>query len=211
MVNESLAQMNKKDKKEYMKALKQTKGFGDKKLQIFVSILIGAAILAALAGLYLLSSQQQSSTAKDIGVAIPVDSTNGREHIEAGQKVTTFTSNPPTSGPHYNAAGLGPIECKAYDNEIADEGVIHNLEHGGIWISYKDKSDSVLKSQLEEIAKNNTKIIVSPREKNDSPIAVAAWGRLLKLDSFDQGQIEDFIKLYKNSPNAPEPIAGCGT
>lgn len=211
MATDNLSQLNKKDKQNYQKALKQNQGKSDQKLKIFVSVLIGATILAALAGLYLLSDQQQSNIAKDIGVSIPVDPNNGREHVEAGQKVTTYTSNPPTSGPHYNAAGLGPIECKAYDNEVADEGVIHNLEHGGIWISYKDKNDSALKSQLEDIAKSSTKIVVSPRAKNDSAIAVAAWGRLLKLDSFDKKQIEDFIKLYKNSPNAPEPIAGCGT
>ncbi len=211
MASENLAQMSKKDKKEYLKALKQTKGLGERKLQIFLSALIGVVILAALAGLYLLSNTQQSSNAKDIGEAIPVDPTSGRQHIEVGQKVTSYSSNPPTSGPHYNAAGFGPIECKVFDNEVADEGVVHNLEHGGIWISYKDKNNSELKAQLEEIAKNNTKIVVSPREKNDSAIAVAAWGRLLKLNSFDKEQIEDFIKLYKNSPNSPEPIAGCGT
>ncbi len=210
MENENLAQMSKKDKKEYLKALKQKQGIGSQKVRILISLLIGGAILAAVGGLYLLSGQKQSNT-KDIGSSITVDPKSGRQHIDLGIKGSGYTSNPPTSGPHYNAAGFGPLECKAYDNEVADEGAIHNLEHGGIWITYKDKSNLELKSQLEDIGKNNTKIVVSPRALNDSNIAVAAWSRLLKLETFDKNQIEDFIKLYKNSPVAPEPLAGCGT
>lgn len=210
MVTDSSAQPSARDRKEYLKSLKQNQGRNGQKLRIIVSIIIGAVILAAVAGLYFLSNKQQSNT-KDIGVSVPVDPNSGRQHIEVGTKTSGYTSNPPTSGPHYNTPGAGPIECRAYNDEVVDEGVIHNLEHGGIWISYKDKSDSELKAQLEEIAKNNTKVVVSPRARNDSNIAAASWGRLLKLDSFDKTQIEDFIKLYKNSPSAPEPIAGCGT
>jgi hypothetical protein len=210
MDNENTAQMSKKEKKDYLKNLKSTKEGSDKKLRLFLSIGIGIVILGALAGLYLLSNQQASNT-KELGESIKVDPTNGRTHIEVGTKGTGYSSNPPTSGPHYNAAGFGPIECKVFDSEVADEGVIHNLEHGGIWISYKDKTNKELKNKLEEIAKANTKIVLSPRVANDSNIAVAAWGRLLKLEEFDEAKIVDFIKLYKNSPNAPEPIAGCGT
>lgn len=42
-------------------------------------------------------------------------------------------------------------------------------------------------------------------------IAVAGWGRLLKLDALDSAKIDKFIDLYKNGPGVPEPLAGCGT
>ena len=59
--------------------------------------------------------------------------------------------------------------------------------------------DQALISQLEEIVNDyGIKTIVTPRPPNDSRIAVAAWGRLLKLEEFDRGQIEDFIGAFIN-------------
>ena len=88
--------------------------------------------------------------------------------------------------------------------------MIHNLEHGAVWITYKNK-DAQLEKDLQQIVDDNSKILVSYRPKNDSFLALAAWGRLLKLDTFDKTKVGQFIKLYKNGPDAPEPLAGCGT
>jgi hypothetical protein len=50
-------------------------------------------------------------------------------------------------------------------------------------------------------------VIVTPRPQNDAPIAVAAWGRLLKLQRFDEARIFEFINRYRGKigpePNAP--------
>ena len=210
MTKDDLTKLSKRERKEYVKVLKEKQSGSEKKTRFLVLGAISFVVLVALVGLFFLSNQKQRARPADLGVAEPVDPVNGREHIDVGQKVASYTSNPPTSGPHYNAPGFGPIACKAYDTEVSDQGVIHNLEHGGIWISYKDKNNTSLKKELDSFAEKNTKVVVSPRPKDDSEIAVAAWGRLLKLNSFDGQKIQDFIDLYKNSSNAPEPIAGCG-
>lgn len=69
---------------------------------------------------------------------------------------------------------------------IADEGVIHNLEHGSIWVSNRDQDDLELVQKLNELTKVNAKVVVSPRPANEKPIADAVWGRLLELDAYDQ-------------------------
>src|SRR3989344_2599531 len=46
---------------------------------------------------------------------------------------------------------------------------------------------------------------VEPRAKNDAPIVLASWERLLKLEKFDEQIILDFIKSNKN--RSPEPFA----
>jgi len=82
---------------------------------------------------------------------------------------------------------------------------LHGLEHGYIWISYKNIDEATLE-QLKDIQKRNYgSVILTPREGNDAPIALASWGRLLNLDSFDEATINTYIKLYKNQ--SPEKLA----
>ncbi|MEK7651733.1 MAG: DUF3105 domain-containing protein [Patescibacteria group bacterium] len=122
-------------------------------------------------------------------------------HIDVGATHEPYNSNPPTSGPHYaQQANWG-----VYENPLPDEQLIHNLEHGGIWISYKD-IDEQTKSELEIIGRQNPgSVVVTPRANNDSKIALASWGRLQKLDSFNQEEILSFIKANIN--NSPEKLA----
>ena len=128
----------------------------------------------------------------------------GREHIDSGSQHPPYSSNPPTSGPHWG----NPQPCSVYDEPVPDEAVIHSLEHGAIWITYRDQKDSNLASSLKDtVERDSQKVILSPRPTNESEIALVSWGRLLKLEAFDDGQISSFIKSNKN--NAPEPFASC--
>src|SRR3989338_8411314 len=81
----------------------------------------------------------------------------GQEHIAVGASHPEYNSNPPTSGWHYaQSANWG-----VYQTELPDEQVIHNLEHGGVWISYTGIDDTT-KAALENIAASRPKIIVTP-------------------------------------------------
>lgn len=125
----------------------------------------------------------------------------GRGHVPEGTKVTNYNSNPPTSGDHWPV----PLSWGFYDAVVADEQAVHNLEHGGIWISYKDIDDQT-KKELKALAEQyNQAVIVTSRPKNDSRIAVASWGRLMKLDEFNRAKIENFIKTHLNK--SPEKLA----
>lgn len=132
-----------------------------------------------------------------IGTSFPIQ---GQEHIAVGATHPEYNSNPPTSGWHY----AQPATWGVHQDELPDEQLIHNLEHGGIWISYKDV-DPTTKSELERIARSNQKVILTPRSKNDAPIVLASWGRSQKLEKFDRDAIINFIKANKNK--SPEPYA----
>lgn len=131
-----------------------------------------------------------------MGEAISIQGSN---HIEVGASHEPYNSNPPTSGPMYGQDAKAGI----YTRPLADEIVVHSLEHGRIWISYKGIDPDTI-NKLDEISRRYSQdIVLSPRENNDSPIALASWGRLQKLESFDQEQILQFIKANKNkSPEA---------
>jgi len=146
-------------------------------------------------GLYYLASQPEKPRP---GESFPI---LGQEHISVGASHPAYNSNPPTSGWHY----AQPADWGVYQNELPDEQLIHNLEHGGIWISYQGISDEQ-KSILEEIGKaNRQSVIVSPRSTNNDKIVVASWGKMMKLETADKALIQKYIMQYKNQ--SPEKLA----
>ncbi len=163
------------------------------------NLTIWIVVIAAIAGgAYFIVDYSKKAESKKPGQEFPIASA---EHIPDGQKAKDFNSNPPTSGQHY----AEPANWGIYDEQLLDERLVHNLEHGGIWISYKPDLDPTQIAELKNIADDYTlKVIMTPRPENDSPIVVASWGRLLKLDQADDGQIKDFIKAYINK--GPEQV-----
>jgi thiol-disulfide isomerase/thioredoxin len=125
----------------------------------------------------------------------------GRNHRSTGEQVNNYNSNPPTSGPHYPK----PAQTGFYSKKLPDERVIHNIEHGQIWISYNNIT-SETRSQLKQLAQNYPKaVVVTKRPENNAKIAVASWGRLMELNSYDEQKIVKYIKAYINK--SPEPFA----
>jgi len=122
----------------------------------------------------------------------------GTEHIsESGQ--FTYNSNPPTSGPHYGQAPNWGF----YSEPIDDESAIHAIEHGGIWISYKDLNEDEI-DLLEDFVDNNSQsVIVTPRDQNDSRIAIVAWTKLVKFENVDVDAFQKFLLLNKNKTHEP--------
>ena len=124
-----------------------------------------------------------------------------RDHINVVDDHPAYTTNPPLSGAHASAQRGG-----FYSEGIKDENAIHNLEHGYIWISYKNISENDIEKVKELTNKNLGSIISSQRNENDfDGLALASWGNLMKLKVFDQVIIEDFLKRNKNK--SPEKLA----
>ncbi|MBD2449999.1 DUF3105 domain-containing protein [Nostoc sp. FACHB-152] len=85
----------------------------------------------------------------------------GQQHVEVGTSVTynSNNSNPPTSGPHYPY----PAAWGIYVYPPADEFLVHNLEHGGVIISYnpqqiKGQELVQLRQQACSLSKFNPRI-----------------------------------------------------
>ncbi|MHB8626395.1 MAG: DUF3105 domain-containing protein [Aggregatilineales bacterium] len=156
--------------------------------------LIGGVILALvlLVGVFVLKTS--SLLAPNLPFKVEIIPLMGQGHLNPGERPPVYNSNPPTSGLHESI--MAP--WGSYFDDLRDSVLIHDLEHGGIWISYKDATDADLILALRDIVQRYpTHVILTYRSANDSRIAVAAWGRLLKLDTLDEGQIEDFISRYR--------------
>ncbi len=118
------------------------------------------------------------------------------KHIPEDQKVK-YNSNPPTSGDHYAVEA----EWGIYNVAPVDERLVHNLEHGGIVISYNpDKINGEelekLRVQVRKLSTTNPRIILTPRENLESAIALTAWGYLQKLDNYDPTAVKTFYDAH---------------
>ena len=136
---------------------------------------------------------------EDMSQSIPIQN---RDHINQSETVQAYNSNPPTSGPH-----AGAIKGGFYSEEILDINGVHNLEHGYIWITYRNISPNAI-ATLKKIAKRYSgRVLVSERMANDTQITLASWGRLDKMteSTFDEDYALRFIKKYTNK--SPEKFA----
>ena len=131
----------------------------------------------------------------------------GAEHISQTQTHPPYNSVPATSGWHRGDA-TAPAPWGVYDNELPDEILVHNLEHGGVGIHYNcpEGCDELI-DQLEGIANRMGKVIMSPYAAMDTKIALTAWTFLDSFDEFDKDRVEDFARAHEGSPNAPEYLA----
>lgn len=188
-------QVSKKERRELRREADENKRISfersrkrSKLLKWFIFVLVLAAVAW---GGYLWAKKSEAGKP---GEAI---SEQPRTHIQPDEPIPgLYLSNPPVSGWHYPQSA----EWGIYDKELPDQTLIHNLEHGGVWISYKTPDASLeLINNLKRVAgEYKRKVILTPRSANDSLIAVAAWDRLDKFDYFDEARIKKFIKAFIN-------------
>ena len=165
-------------------------------------IWVAAILILAAAGYFVFNYFSKLASIPEIGESYPIE---GAAHVAEGTKVEYHT-NPPSSGAH----NANPARWGAYDKELSDGNLVHNLEHGGVWISYKPSIPDATKEKLRAIAKGyRSKVIFAPRAANDKDIAMASWGRVYKFDlnadgGFNENAVRNYITKYKNT--GPEKI-----
>ncbi len=117
-------------------------------------------------------------------------------HIPQGTDFEgTYNSTPPTSGPHW---GIGWAGCGIFQEELPDEQIVHNMEHGQVIISYNLSDDAEIE-RLREIARGlpgrRSWMILHPYSKiAEGEVVLTAWRW---LDRFQfQGEGEERIRAF---------------
>jgi hypothetical protein len=157
---------------------------------------IAAGVLVALASVGGIAWAALQSNQPAPGQAVAIQ---GRDHIQLGQSHPPYNSDPPTSGWHYDQ----PVPAGFYDEPLADEKLVHNLEHGHVVISYDCSKltdcDSV-KAELRGLVDRfqGWKVVAVARENADAAIALTAWGRMDKLNAYDEDRIVAFINYWRD-------------
>lgn len=132
---------------------------------------------------------------KGVGVEVEID---GRDHIAEGETATYANdlNVPPASGNHWPI----PARCGFYNEQLPDERVVHNLEHGNIVVSYnltEPREIDDLRDALGGIGLNRAWGVSRAYDKiPEGTIALAAWGVVDTLTRVDPDRIETFFETY---------------
>jgi hypothetical protein len=124
------------------------------------------------------------------GESVPLQ---GNDHIASiGAPHIPYNSDPPTSGPHVGFVARWGLHSTPVPKELQ----VHNLEDGGVIIQYNCNDCKDLISNLTRVAKRYNRILLAPYPNLDSKIALTAWGKIDKLQEFDEKRIIRFIEAY---------------
>ncbi len=153
-------------------------------------------LLILVGGVWFLSAQGAKEQAKLnkplMGEEVPIQNAT---HIKPGESHPPYNSNPPTGGWMYEGvAGAG-----THDQEVADELLVHSMEHGAVIVHYKADLPADQVEQIK-VAYNSAsgRTILVPRKNLNVPVALTSWGRLLALQTIDQAVIKAFIETNDN-------------
>jgi uncharacterized protein DUF3105 len=122
-----------------------------------------------------------------------------------------WNTDPPTSGPHYAVAAIFGI----YEDEIEMARLVHNLEHGGIYILYgKDVPEATVDQLRGFYDDHKTGTIMAPLDRLGDKFALGAWvvdgdthnGFLAKCTTFDDAAVSTFFRsLQFRGPERFDP------
>lgn len=192
----------KKQERELEREAMRTRARTRRRMKVLSwSGLVLVLVILAGYGMYLFG-ESNGPQGEDFSIAYE---SIGRNHIPEGAPRPAYNSNPPSSGNHYAQTVRGGF----YDAPLRDENVVHNLEHGDVWIAYHPDVSGETRDALKRFA--GQYVVVSPRSENDRDVSLVAWGR---VDSFDLAEgtlldlarVRDFIRRYDN--RGPEKVRG---
>jgi len=175
-----------------------------------VALIAGLLILSLILPLFDSIGSSSNDEAPD-GPGQKMES-QGNSHINEGADHPPYNSVPATSGWHY-AQPLAPVKWGIHEVFIPEEKRLHNLEHGGVSITYDpDRASDELIASLEELVKNAgsenfSEILLSPYPGTEHIINLTSWLFIDSFNTFDKSRINDFITSHHNSANAPERFA----
>ena len=139
--------------------------------------------------------------------AVPGVRVADTEDVNTGhteEPVDYKTDQPPVAG--QMASATAPCGT-AFPTQPPTEQVMHSMEHGAVWVTYRP---DLPKQQVEQLAdRARGSVIVSPFKGLKAAVTVQAWARSLTLDGPDDPRLEKFIDAYQGGPQAPEGGAGC--
>ena len=188
---------------------------------VVVAIVAGAAVVAVAALLGFVGGDDKIDTAalrtklEAAGCTLKVaPALEGVHSIQnPGGTSPLWNTDPPTSGPHYAIPGIFGI----YEEPVELARLVHDLEHGGLYILYGDKVSDTTVDQLRAFYDDHkTGTVMAPLDRLGDQFALGAWvvdgdihnGFLAKCTSFDEDATSSFFRaLQFRGPERFDPSA----
>ena len=139
-----------------------------------------------------------------IGTAVPDE---GAAHAPL-KTVITYTTYPPSSGTHYPDTAPNGFS----DVPIPEGYFVHSMEHGAVVLYYRPDISNQVKQQLKDLFNKlppdkdgQVKLVVVPYTNGmTTPLAIAAWDRLLLMKDYNFEEIRAFYQNWVNK--GPESV-----
>jgi len=112
---------------------------------------------------------------------------------------------PPVGGTHHDIWQ----NCGIYTEPVPAENVIHSMEHGAVWITYRPDLSAADVTYLQDLVRGQNYLLLSPYPGLKSPVVLTAWGLQLEVNSVQDKRVEEFIDRYQVGPQTPERGASC--
>lgn len=185
-------------RRQSARAIAAERGKKQARVKVVSVAAVSIIVIAFVAGLLY---QRQQRT-----VSIPIGTQS--YSVASGQHTTspvTYAQQPPVGGEHHPRWQ----NCGAYGAPVSNEAAVHSLEHGAVWITYQPDLPEAQVATLRKRAEKQSFILVSPMHDIPSPVVASAWGRQIELDAADDERLDQFIRSFRLSAEAPEPGASC--
>lgn len=147
--------------------------------------------------------------------AAPPNASDHSDVTSPDQIVAGWTSDPPTSGPHYGETAVYGI----YTEPLQQARVVHNLEHGAVAIQYGPDVPEVTVDDLAAFyQRNRNGTLMAPYPALGDEIALTAWiaqggtgrgqGAIARCPGFDDEAFQAFLGAYQfKGPERFSPAA----
>jgi hypothetical protein len=155
-----------------------------------------------------------NAAAKAAGCELKSVKAKSREHTGDLSEKIKYSTNPPTSGKHYQV----PAEDKAYSTAPDEKELVHAMEHGRVIIWFKKTLPKDDRANLKALYDDDSyQMILTPDNTGMTyAVAATAWnaqptplgtGQLLGCPKFTPG-VYDAIRAFKdeNRSNGPEAV-----
>jgi hypothetical protein len=121
-----------------------------------------------------------------------------------------YSVEPPAGGDHFKVFQ----NCGIYDEPLTDEYVVHSMEHGAVWVTYRPGLPADEVEQLRGIVRDGyvgdeRYIVLSPYAGLADDVVASAWGRQLRLDDVNDRRLPEFLELFAGGPTSPEKLFPC--
>jgi hypothetical protein len=186
-----------------------TRRTGTNKLLLIASIIIAVLVIAGFSIPTIIDSISGPSDftlgtaeAHVDGVGVKQEIMRSKLHVDLNSDGSdddvAYSTVPPTSGDHWST----PNRCGFYTDPVADEVIVHNLEHSNIVVSYNlpNQADvdalKNLYNDLDDGWRNHFTVMRPYDEVGPGKVALSAWGVLDIMDGVDGDRIERFYEHY---------------
>ena len=162
------------------------------------------SIVAVMIGIFIIGNRGAENPAQAKIEGLKTFNNQDRNHV----KETVQYAQTPAAGGNHDAV-WPDCNGKAYDQPLRNENAVHALEHGAVWVTYKEGTEQKQVDALKKKITGKQYVMMSPLADQSDQIMMTAWNNQLSLSSADDSKFDQFMTAFSQSSSAPEPGATC--